>query len=93
MYKMTDAIALQISDGPTGLVRVETQADGLAESSIRYLERRRRVEQPGTIQLDRQKDGPLFESGGVSVSVRAHKDHVEVVIAVRREAPDAISAA
>jgi hypothetical protein len=90
---MKETIGLQISDGPTGLVRVETQAGGLAESSIRYLERRRRVEQPGTIQLDRQQDGPLFESRGVCVSVRAHKDRVEVIIAVKREAPEAISAA
>jgi hypothetical protein len=92
---MMDTIGRRITGGPPGLVRVETQADGLEESSVRYLEQRRDgEEQPGIIRLDRQLDGTLFESDDVSLSVRAYKDNrIEVVIAVRRNALDGNRAA
>lgn len=80
---MMETIGLRISGGPPGLVRVQTQSRLADGDIVRYLERRDGAGRATVIPLDRQHNGPLFESDSLSVSVQAYKDRVEVVIGVK----------
>jgi len=74
-------MAIQVCEGPHGLVRVQSSSMSADEPSVRYLPREEdENDRVRIVRLERRHQEPLCEIGEWKVFVRAYPDRLEMVL-------------